>query len=127
VQVCLSPDASEGEIGHSLRSALNASRIFAADVPEFFDWKRMQEDYDSWIKTMMKRYNLKSKRALFRNLASVGVDVYHGKIVMRPRNHEKLQGWSGDGISPDDHVILPQDASEAELGAGVALALSRCI
>ncbi|NDL44379.1 contact-dependent growth inhibition system immunity protein, partial [Photorhabdus laumondii] len=43
-----------------------------------------------------------------------------------PSSHEKLEGWSGDGISVADYVVIPADSSPEEVGAALRLAFSRC-
>ncbi|WP_338052467.1 contact-dependent growth inhibition system immunity protein [Stutzerimonas marianensis] len=45
---------------------------------------------------------------------------------MRPSHHEKLEAWSGKGLSESDYVIIPSGSSPSDVGAALRLAFSRC-
>ena len=49
------------------------------------------------------------------------------RITISPSRHEKLEVWSETGINESDHVLLPVGSAPEEIGAGLKLALSRCI
>lgn len=124
----LSPDADDESLGMALRDALAKSRrMTLEEVRVFFDRDGLQQRYDAWVKDLMSRYGYKTRRALFKDMKSCGVELQDGVITIRPSNHEKLEGWSGDGIAEEDRVKLPADCSDAELGARLRLAFSRCI
>lgn len=124
----LLPDSDDETLGAALHAALAKSRRMTLDeVRVFFDRDGLQQRYDAWVKNLMSRYGYKTRRALFKNMKSCGVELQDGVITIRPSNHERLEGWSGDGIAEEDRVKLPADCSDAELGAGLRLAFSRCI
>lgn len=137
-QHLLIPDVSCEVLGVALLDALAHSRFVLpeprSDVwvhPEaefdsdLYDYKRGIERYAEWTKALMKRYGYKTKRALFKNMKSCNIESQNGTITIRPSYHEKLEMWSGDGISKDDYVVIPA-SSPAEIGAALRLAFSRC-
>ena len=127
-QHLLAPDASNEALGFALLDALAHSRAIAIEeIPAYFNYERCIAQYAEWVKNLMQRYGYKSKRALFKNMMSCGVDSKHGVITIRPSNHSKLEGWNGDGISKEDHVVISTNKSPEEIGAALRLAFSRCI
>ena len=54
------------------------------------------------------------------------IEISDGRLTISPSCHEKLEAWSGKGISDDDKVVLSVNGTKEEIGAGVRLALSRC-
>jgi hypothetical protein len=74
----------------------------------------------------MQRYGYKTKRALFKNMKSCSVEVDDGMMTIQPWHHEKLEGWSGNGISKEDYVVIPANSTPGEIGEALRLAFSRC-
>ncbi|UYG03996.1 contact-dependent growth inhibition system immunity protein [Halomonas sp. LR3S48] len=124
----LSPKASDDEMGEALLRALARSRFIHPDEDRsFFDIRgRVVPQYQEWVKEMMDRYGYKTKRAMFKNMKSCSVESHDGRITIRPSHHEKLEAWSGDGISESDYVVIPAASSPTEVGAALRLAFSRC-
>lgn len=124
----LNPDASDHELGEAVFDALKHSRfVLPREDPELYDYKLAKERYSDWVASLMARYAYKTKRALFKNMKYCNIKSEGGVITIRPTYHEKLEAWSGDGISKDDYVVLPATSSEANIGAALRLALSRCV
>lgn len=49
-----------------------------------------------------------------------------GQITIRLGHHEKLEAWSGKGLSESDYVIISSGSSPSDVGAALRLASSRC-
>ena len=127
-QHLLAPDASDELLGLAVQDSLSHSRFLPVEaVPAFFGYRAVAHRYVEWVKALMERYGYKTKRALFKNMKTCGIECCSGVITIRPTNHEKLEGWSGEGISKDDFVIVPEDNPPAVIGAALRLAFSRCI
>ena len=127
VNAMLQAAATVDEIGATLRLALGASRqISLEEIPIFFNPEKTNQAYKSWVAWMMRGLGYKTKRALFSNMKSIGISQLADHYELRPSRHERLEGWSGEGVSPSDYVLLPLSATDAELGAGALLALGRC-
>lgn len=123
----LPPDASNEAQGQALRDALAKSRQLTLDeYRKFFEIEKRKLSSATRAKDLMSRYGYKTRHALFKNMINCGVEMQEGVITIRPSFHEKLEGWSGDGIAESDRVKLPDDCTDAELGHGLRLAFSRC-
>jgi CDI immunity protein len=133
-------DVSDAELGAALRDALAHSR-FVLGSPRTDVWVHPDVEYDmelcdlnkgvqrykDWIARLMAAYGYKTKRALFKDMKNCSVDLREGMISISPFFHEKLEAWSGEGITKEDDVHIPEICSDAELGAAIRLALSRCL
>ncbi|TDB61618.1 MULTISPECIES: contact-dependent growth inhibition system immunity protein [Photorhabdus] len=123
----LQPIVSDQELGKAVLDALSKSRIISLDeCGDYFDHDVSNEQYKNWITKMMEFYGYRSKRQLFKKMLSCGICMLDGQIMIRPSRHEKLDGWSEDGISESDHVVISADSSPEEVGAALRLAFSRC-
>jgi hypothetical protein len=127
----LSPNADDKSIGETVLLALSQSRTLTSRSEkgiEYFDWYGVgKQKNEEWEKSVMKKYGYKTKRAMFEDMKSCDIELENGIITIGPSNHEKLKGWSGNGLTKDDYVVLPLDSSLEEIGAGLKLAFSRCI
>jgi hypothetical protein len=121
----LEPDVSDEILGQAVLDALKQSRFLPLEEAKALRLN-IEKNYADWIKKLMIKYGYKTKRALFKNMKSCGIECHEDIITIRPSHHEKLEGWGGTGISPDSYVKIPADAMPAEVGAGLRLAFSRC-
>ena len=127
VQKLLPIDVSDEELGQVTLLALAKSRIL--DVNELgplINRDNVKKRYDAWVADLMAKYNYKTKRALFKKMMQCSVEIRDGRLTISPFCHEKLEAWSGKGLSEDDDVVLPVNSTTEEIGAGVRLAFSRC-
>jgi hypothetical protein len=122
----LEADAADEALGKAALDALAQSRALTLEQSTQLR-ATSEERYEKWVKSVMAKYGYKTRRALFKNMKSCGIECCEGRITIRPSNHEKLEGWSGDGISKQDHVVIPADSAPEEVGAALRLAFSRCI
>lgn len=122
----LTPDCIDNELGIELIKALSASRVVDPDDTDFFDCEIGDIAYAEWRESIMKYFNYKTKRALFKNMLRCGVRQLNGMITIRPSVHDRLDGWSGNGIAESDYVIIRDNSTHEEIGAALRLAFSRC-
>ena len=122
----LIPEAINEELGQVLLNILQQSRFLPLQQASSLRME-VRENYLIWIKNLMQIYNYKNKTALFKNMKNCAFESSEGIITIRPSNHETLEGWGGAGISEEDYVHIPIDSPFEDIGAGLRLALSRCI
>ena len=127
IQILLPLDVSDKELGQATLLALSKSRIIdVSEIGTFFNIDNVMKRYDAWVADLMAKYNYKTKRALFKNMMRCYVEISDGILTISPSWHEKLEAWSGEGISDDDKVVLSVKSTTEEIGAGLRLAFSRC-
>ena len=63
---------------------------------------------------------------MFKDMKDISINLWDGLITISPSHHEKLDSWSGKGLTEADKVKLPASSSPEEIGAGLRLALRRC-
>lgn len=126
-QLLLSKTFSNEELGQAVLLALSKSRIInQSEIATFFDRDNVSKRYDSWVANLMEQYGYKTKRTLFKNMMRCSLEIRDGFLTISPSYHEKLEAWSGTGITENDNVVLPVGSSAEEIGAGLRLAFSRC-
>lgn len=139
VEHFFSPDAADNELGFALLDALAHSRFVLSEPrkdvwihPEatfdraLYDYSLTNQRYGQWVGSTLKRYGYKTKRALFKEMKKCSIESKKDQIIIRPSHHEKLEVWSGKGLSESDYVIIPSGSSPAAVGAALRLAFSRC-
>ncbi|MNB63161.1 hypothetical protein D3C87_949650 [compost metagenome] len=118
----------DSELGECVLAALAVSRMIdPKENPEFFDFRgRVVTQYNEWIANLMKEFGYKTKRALFKDMKICSLDAVNGLVTIRPSHHEKLEAWSGKGITDKDYVVISATSACNEVGAALRLAFSRC-
>ena len=120
-------DVSDEELGQVTLLALAKSRIIdVSELGPLINRDNVKKRYDAWVADLMAKYNYKTKRTLFKNMMRCYVEISDGILTISPSWHEKLEAWSGEGISDDDKVVLSVNSTTEEIGAGLRLAFSRC-
>ena len=126
-QHLLAAEATDDKLGAALLDALSKSRELTLDeYGEFFNYEKREIEYGKWVALMKEKYAYKTKKALFRVMRSCAVTLDGEMLEIDPSRHEQLEAWSGTGIKESDKVIIPSNSSEAEIGAALRLAFSRC-
>lgn len=139
VQHLVCPDVSDQELGAAVLDALAHSRFVLPEPrkdvwihPEatfdmsLYDFDLNNQRYSEWVCKLIELYSYKSRRALFKGMKSCGVESKNDEITIRPSHHEKLEAWSGKGISESDYVIVSANSTPSDIGAALRLAFSRC-
>jgi hypothetical protein len=132
-------DISDQEIGIAVLDALAHSRFVLPESRkdvwihpeatfdmELYDYALTNLRYDQWVANVMSGYSYKTKRALFKDMKKCSIESKNGQITIRPSHHEKLEAWSGKGISESDYVTISSSSSPSDVGAALRLAFSRC-
>ncbi|MCU1719279.1 contact-dependent growth inhibition system immunity protein [Pseudomonas sp. 5P_3.1_Bac2] len=134
-----SPETSDQELGFAVLDALTHSRFVLPEPRkdvwihpeatfdmELYDYSLTNLRYDQWVGSILERYGYKTKRALFKDMKKCSIESKRDQITIRPSHHEKLEAWSGNGISESDYVTIPSGSSPSDVGAALRLAFSRC-
>ncbi|MFH3675490.1 contact-dependent growth inhibition system immunity protein, partial [Acinetobacter baumannii] len=67
----------------------------------------------------------KSKKALFKHMRKVSITYINDTYKISPSHQDGLD-YSFTGLSKADEIILPNDATDEELGQAVRLAYEKC-
>lgn len=139
VEHLLPPDADNEVLGAAVLNALAHSRFVLPEPrkdvflhpdvtfdKDLYDYESSNRRYAAWIANLIEIYGYKTKRTLFNDMKNCSVESMDGFITMRPSHHDKLEGWSGDGISEEDYVMVTANSMPEEVGYALRLALSRC-
>ena len=127
LQTILPLDVSDEELGQVTLLALSKSRVInVSEIGTFLNIDNIKRRYDVWVADLMAKYNYKTKRALFKKMMRCSVEIRDGRLTISPSWHEKLEAWSGEGLTEDDDVVLSVNSTTEEIGAGLRLAFSRC-
>ena len=120
--------ADDESLGIAVQNALAGSRFLPIkELPEFFDYRRIEERYDEWVKSLMTRQGYKTKFALFRNMKLCNITLSKGTIRIDPMIHEKLEAWGREKDDGIEDVYIAADSLPNEIGAALRLGFSRCV
>ncbi|MBU3121744.1 CdiI family contact-dependent growth inhibition immunity protein [Acinetobacter soli] len=112
-------------LGEAIRKALSAgSNIPPEGIKEFLFSSELADFMKERNKKIMENFGYKSKKALFKNMRSVDIEL-DSKVNISPSHQDGLD-YSFTGLSKDDEIILPNDATNEELGKAVRLAYEKC-
>lgn len=121
-------DVSDEALGAAVIDCLAQSRFL--DTPELraelFHPDAVARSYAAWIERLTRFGGYKSRRALFKEMLNCSIEQEDDMITMRPSHHEKLEGWSADGISEADHVVISASETLSAVGAALREAFRRC-
>jgi hypothetical protein len=121
----LLPNDSNEILGKAAFKALTDSRFLTIEESSKLR-EASEENYKKWIQKIMSVYGYKTKRTLFQKMINCSLEMDEGIITIFPSHHEKLEAWSGKGLTEKDYVKVPADSSPEEIGAALRLAFSRC-
>lgn len=117
---------SNEELGAAVVDVLESSRFLDAQGTTALR-SVVPEQYEQWVATTMRDYGYSNRQLMFRAMRSCGLERRGNTIVITPTCHEKLEGWSGDGIEPEDQVAIDAGQPVNEIGAALRLAFERCL
>jgi len=112
-------------LGQALLTAIQSSRqVPLKGFSEIYS-AMADKQYDNFFSDIMKKFEYKTKHALFKKMRLVFIDGIDGNIKLSPSRHVKLQAWEGlDDESKS--IIFPYSTSATEAGAALRLAFERC-
>lgn len=122
------PDVTDDVLGAAALDCLALSRFL--DTPELraelFHPDAVARDYAAWIERLMQFGDFKTKRALLKEMKCCEIEQDGDAITIEPTHHEKLEGWSGEGFTEADHVVISALEPPAAIGAALREAFRRC-
>lgn len=134
-----SPDISDQALGEAVLDALAHSRFVLPERREevwihpeatfdrdLYDNNLTIQRYKQWVGSTLERFGYKTRRALFKDMKKCSIESKEGQITIRPSHHEKLEFWSGKGISEKLCVTVPFESPPADIGAALRLVFTRC-
>lgn len=123
-----SPNVTDEELGEAVLDCLAHSRFL--DTPELraelFHPDAVARDYAAWIERLMQFGGFRTKRALFKDMMCCEIEQDGDVITIEPTHHEKLEGWSGDGLTEADRVVVSVQESPSAIGMALREAFRRC-
>jgi len=119
-------NVSNEDLGRAVADVLSASRLLNPKLTASLS-ERVPACYEEWVSATIAEHQYRDRRAMFRKMRSCGIENDGDVIKFSPTKHKKLESWSGEGITPEDHVIVKVSSPADEIGAALRLALERCI
>lgn len=127
VRLFLPPDEKDEVLGRAVRQALAASRAvpreYVSQLINSGELKRMGEEECS---LMMRKFGYTGKRALYKSMKFCPVSVMSEGIEFQPTHRKGLNGFTVRTNLDLVPVIVPQTASDMELGLALREAFTRC-
>lgn len=119
------PSVNDETLGIALTKVLDSSRILEVAEAEVLR-SGAQKYYEDWVAAVMTEHKYRSRRDMFEAMRSCRIETSSDVITIIPLNHHKLEGWNGDGMTPDDHVAVAVDSVPEKIGAALRAAFERC-
>ena len=127
-QTVFGVDADDDALGIAVQNALAGSRFLSIkEIPDFFDYRRVEERYAERVKSLMARQGYKTKTALFRGMKFCSIRLSKGMIEIVPTTHEELEAWGREKDDGIEDVFVVADSTAKEIGAALRLGFSRCV
>lgn len=128
VQTLLKPPPLPADLGQAVIDSLYASRMLRSseEIDDFFSLQNVTKRYNTWVSELMSLYGCTNKNSFFKKMKNCFVESFDELIYFKPSHHEKLELWTGKGISEKDWVIIPKHSTPEEIGQAALLALDRC-
>lgn len=127
VRLFLPPDESDEVLGRAVRQALAASkavpREYVSQLINSGELKRKGEEENS---LMMKKFGYANKRTLYKSMKFCSVSVISEGIEFQPTHRKGLSGYTVRTDLDLIPVIVPDTASDMELGLALREAFARC-
>lgn len=123
-----SPGVTDEELGVAVLDCLMHSRFL--DTPELraelFHPDAVAHYYATWIERLMQFGGFKTKRALLKDMQCCEIEQDGYALTIEPTHHEKLEGWSGEGFTDTDYVVISVREPPEVIGAALREAFRRC-
>lgn len=121
---------SDAELANAVRRSLNESRMIDIETERYLlSFPEVGKMYEEWVAQTVEQRGYASRKALFKDMMAVDIDQTPETLTLQPLIHEALEGWGlpDKGTRPDpEKVVVGFDVTDAELGAAIRLAMSRC-
>ena len=129
--VDLPPSADNESLGCAVNEVLDESwdltlRDLTAEVRSI-EREEIKTIYDEWLNAFMRRHGYKSKKALFNNMLHCRIVCQSGRLTFFPSNHNRLDGWSGEGLPVNAAIVIPAIGSQESIGSALRSCFDRCL
>jgi CDI immunity protein len=112
------------EIGAALRAALDASRMLPAPaIYKFMKLDNLYRRVNAREAELMAFHGCTTRQTLLKKMMHVNLVQTGGEVEISSSIKRGLDAYEGDGLPP---IILPETASNEELGVAALQALARC-
>jgi CDI immunity protein len=112
------------EIGTALRAALDASRMLPApEIYKFMELDNLYRRGNAREVELMAFHGCTTRQTLLKRMMNVDLVQTGGKVSISSSIKRGLDAYEGDGLPP---IVLPETASDEELGVAALEALARC-
>lgn len=123
--ILLRVDCSNEQLGLAILEALSHSKqISINEFSENFESGFFREKYNEYIQYLVKRFNYKNKKQLFRTILSVSISEIDDEFQAISTHQDSLYGFSAEGQSCI--TLIKSSVSPSALGTFAREALSRC-
>ena len=130
-EIDLSPDTDNVALGLAVLDVLGHSWELTLHYLKAEIRSRERDElnaiYIQWLTAFMQRHKYKTQKALFNNMLHCHILCRSDILTISPTNHNRLDGWSGEGVPADSDVILQANSSPESIGAALRLCFSRCL
>jgi CDI immunity protein len=127
LRIFLPPDENDEVLGSAVRQALATSRAvpreYVSQMINSGELKKREKEGDS---LMMRKFGYTGKRALYKSMKFCSVSVISEGIEFQPTHRKGLDGFTVRTNLDLVPVIVPQTASDMELGLALREAFTRC-
>ncbi|MCZ8397983.1 contact-dependent growth inhibition system immunity protein [Achromobacter ruhlandii] len=126
-KIFMPPEESDEVLGDAIRRALAASRPVSRDyINQIINSGEQKRRGDEENLLMMKKFGYAGKRALYKSMKFCPVSVISEGIEFQPTHRKGLDGFTVRTNLDLVPVIVPQTASDMELGLALREAFTRC-
>jgi len=106
-------DCLDDDLSTAVRASLNASRMIDINSEGYLlSFPETGRKYEEWVAKTVDERGYSSRKVLFKDMMAVDIDQTPEALTLQPLIHEA--------------VVADLDASDAELGIAIRLAMSRC-
>jgi hypothetical protein len=121
----LTPKSSNSEIGDAVKKALAASKVLDSSGTWINDPARAKK-HEEFLERFVSHYGFASQRSFFRRAFTCELELEGDSVVIQPLQQISGDKWDGFKDQAKRNVRASIDASDAELGKAVRLAITRC-
>ncbi|MCI1839687.1 contact-dependent growth inhibition system immunity protein [Achromobacter ruhlandii] len=127
LRLFLPPEANDEVLGSAVRQALTMSRAvpreYVSQMINSGELKKRDKEEDT---LMMRKFGYTSKRSLYKSMKFCSISMVSEGIKFQPTHRKGLDGYTVRTDLDLVPVIVPQTASDMELGLALREAFTRC-
>ena len=121
------PDVDDATLGHAVKVALQAYKpVSMEEFQKIFKSGIVQQRFKEKENDEMLKYNYKTRKALYKNMATCSVYIVDNQIKIQPTHQDSLDGYTVTKDEGPFPLYLPESTSDAELGAELRKGFTLC-